>query len=63
VKKNAAQLKTNPLELTGSTDKSGRGEKAVAVAAPIQLGYDDHGQEIARATAKSRHRAWDQRRG
>jgi hypothetical protein len=28
-------------------------EKAVAVAAQLQLGYDDQGQEIARAMAKS----------
>jgi hypothetical protein len=32
-------------ELTCSTDKSARGEKAVAVAAQVQLGYYDQGRK------------------
>jgi hypothetical protein len=36
-----SDIAANLLKLTGSTDKFSRGEKAVAVAAPAQLGYDD----------------------
>jgi hypothetical protein len=41
-----------PWELTCSTDKSSPGEKAVAVAAQLQLGYYDRGRKLARAWQK-----------
>jgi hypothetical protein len=41
--RNAPEFQPNPPELTGSTDISTNAEKAVAVTAPVQLGYDDRG--------------------
>jgi hypothetical protein len=41
-----------PPELTASTDKSAAREKAVAVAARAQLGYDHHGREIGPGDGK-----------
>jgi peptidoglycan/xylan/chitin deacetylase (PgdA/CDA1 family) len=47
-------------ELTEPAVKSAVCDKAVAVAAQVQLGYDVTGREMARAMAKSRGRARDQ---
>jgi hypothetical protein len=50
---NASRPRLFGPALTASADKSAHGEKAVAVAARVQLGYAHQGQETARATAKA----------